>query len=671
MSFSQKLSRVPNWVKGYTGFFAATWLAFFLMRFVFLFVYRAAITAEVKTYLLQSFYIGAKFDARLAAFLALPLGLYLFIKSIFPKIPAVFNKIMASLYTVILTGAGLVYAGDFGHYSYLGLRVNASLFKYLENAFISFEMVWQTYPVVWASLGFILLMFLAYKYAMFFIKLGQPASNDGWKKKTSWFLILFVLTFGVCYGQINQYPLRWSNAYFSSNNFISNLTLNPVLNIYDTYRFAKEDSYNIEAVKKYYPIMAEYLGVDNPDINTLNFKREVKGKDLGRQFNIVVIFMESFAWNKSSFSNTGKFDTTPNAKALAEQSILFTQFYTPTSATARAVFAALSSIPDVSSFKTSSRNPLIVNQNLIANELEGYDKFFFIGGSASWGNIRGILSHNLDGLQLYEEEDYESKRVDVWGISDWDLFIEADKVLAKQERPFFAVIQTAGYHRPYTIPPHDEGFKLEKDISYEDLVNHSFGSIEEFNSLRFSDYALGEFFRRARKSPYYKDTVFVIFGDHGLDAPKSENMPRGYVEYNLINHHVPLIIHAPALSKGRVVNKTASQVDIMPTVAGLIGAPYETVALGRDVLDPKYKEKEGALVFGWSKYPPTISFVSGEYLYHDQTTQKGLYKFGAKDYNKDLAEENPELYKKMEDLSAGIYETSRYMLYNNPKKEKK
>ena len=102
---------------------------------------------------------------------------------------------------------------------------------------------------------------------------------------------------------------------------------------------------------------------------------------------------------------------------MADKSILFTHFYSPTSATARAVFATVTSIPDVTSFKTSSRNPLIVDQHVVVNALRDYEKYYFIGGSASWGNIRGILEHNLGGVHMYEEGNFEHEhRNDVWGI---------------------------------------------------------------------------------------------------------------------------------------------------------------------------------------------------------------------------------------------------------------
>ena len=80
---------------------------------------------------------------------------------------------------------------------------------------------------------------------------------------------------------------------------------------------------------------------------------------------------------------------------------------------------------------------------------------YFLGGSTSWANIRGLLTNNIKGLRIYEEQDYKSSKVDVWGISDRNLFKEANNVLKQNAKPFFAVIQTADNHRPYTIPEED------------------------------------------------------------------------------------------------------------------------------------------------------------------------------------------------------------------------
>lgn len=673
MRILMKKRFIPRWINSYFLFIFANWLLFSVFRGAFLWAFHTALTPQSYGELWKTFYIGAKFDARLACALAIPLGIYLAVCA-FWKGARCIRKGISALYAVLEAVVLLVYFADFAHYSYISMRINYSILKYAENALISLQMAWETYPVLWGLFALLLCAGLVF----FFMEYLQKKAfhlEDGyrWKGNLGWFFGGLLITAALMFGQISQYPLRWSNAYHSTNNFICNLTLNPVLNIYDTARFVKEDSFDKTKTEKYYDVVADYLGVSAPDKNTLNFGREIPAKPKAEQkdYNIVVIFMESLAWNKLSHNNPD-IDPTPFVKELSDRSILFTNFFAPTSATARAVFATVTGIPDVTSFKTSSRNPLIVDQHVVVNALKDYEKYFFIGGSASWGNIRGILEHNIGGIHMYEEGNFKNEnRNDVWGISDLDLFREADRVLNEEQqtvkKPFFAVIQTAGYHRPYTIPEDNAGFEI-KQISEELAHKRSFVSVAEYNSLRFSDHALREFFKLAEKSDYYDNTVFFIFGDHGLSAPQSENMPRGYVEHNLINHQIPLIIAGKPISNPRVISDTASQVDIFPTAMGILGRGYFTRSIGRDALSTP-KQKAGSLIYGWAVSPSTIGFVQGGYYYHSQGEKEGLYKYGEESYNKDVSKEEPETFERMKNLAQGLYETSRYLFYNNQKKE--
>ncbi len=665
-----KRTLVPGWIKSYFTFILANWLVFTAFRFIFLFVFRAALLPANYGELWETFYIGAKFDARLACALAIPLGFYLGLCLCFRALRPC-RKLVAAFYGLLEAAVLLVYFADFAHYAYIAMRINYSIFKYSENALISLQMAWETYPLLWAVFG---LLVWGGVWGWWVNRLQKKAFKNSdvyyWKGRLAWFVFGLLATAALMFGQISQYPLRWSNAYHSTNNFICNLTLNPALNLFDTARFVKADSFDAEKTAQYYDTVSKYLGVQNPDKEKLDFTRAVTPKASARKdYNVVVIFMESLAWNKLSITNPD-IDPTPFVKELADRSILFTHFFAPTSATARAVFATVTAIPDVTSFKTSSRNPLIVDQHLVVNSLADYEKYYFIGGSASWGNIRGILEHNLTDVHMYEEGAFENeRRNDVWGISDLDLFREADRVLTEEQKtlkkPFFAFIQTSGYHRPYTIPEDNAGFEL-KNISADLAHKRSFVSVEEYNSLRFSDHALREFFKLAEKQDWYDNTLFFIFGDHGLAAAQAENMPRGYVEFNLINHQIPLIITGGPVKKACVINEVASQVDILPTAMGLLGRPYVNRAIGRDVL-AKDKPEPGALIYGWAVSPSVIGFVQGDYYYHHQGEKEGLYKYKADNYNEDISQKEPKLFEHMKNLAQGLYETSRYQFYHNQK----
>ncbi|MCB0357478.1 MAG: sulfatase-like hydrolase/transferase, partial [Bdellovibrionales bacterium] len=217
-----------------------------------------------------------------------------------------------------------------------------------------------------------------------------------------------------------------------------------------------EKNYDIEIVKKYYPIVSEYLGVDKPDIEKLNFTRHQEPIAPTRlsQANVVVIIMESLSAHRSSlFGNPT--EATAYMDSLGREGWNFTKNYTPSEGTARGVFATITGVADINKDRTSSRNPLIVDQNTAANYFTNYQPFYFIGGSANWGNIRGVLENNIKNLKLYEEGMFQAPRTDVWGVSDYHLFKETARILNERpnkSKPFLAFIQTAGFHRPYTIP---------------------------------------------------------------------------------------------------------------------------------------------------------------------------------------------------------------------------
>ena len=435
----------------------------------------------------------------------------------------------------------------------------------------------------------------------------------------------------------------------------------------------KNVTYDKEKVKKYYPVVSNFLGVDSPNAEKLNFKRKTKKDELKQQKspNVVVILLESLASFKTSYFGS-PLKSTPYLDNIIKESLLYPNFFTPTIATARSVFTTLTSLPDVSKVKTGSRNPLIVNQNVLANYLDGYEKFYFLGGSANWGNIRGIIQSNIKGIKVFEEGSYKAPRVDVWGISDLDLFKFANKQFSdlNNEKPFFAVVQSSGFHRPYTIPKGIKEFKVESP-STEDLKKSGFISAAEYNSLRLQDFSFGKFMELAKKEKYYENTIFIIYGDHGLPHENAENVPVWQRKTGLTSFRVPLVIHGPKYFKPEVKEKIVSEVDILPTVTHLTGKPILNKSLGRNIFDDKYDDKRKSFFFKFF-FPQEYGLIDKEYFYKYMPSMKKsvLYKHSDSFKNgKEVTSELPEIVKKYEELATGLYESARYMHYNN-KREK-
>jgi phosphoglycerol transferase MdoB-like AlkP superfamily enzyme len=616
--------------------------------------------------LLKSFYIGLKFDLRLALLIHLPVLLLAWLKPVNIFCTAFGRRLWGEYLIAANSLALLFYFTDFGHYGYLESRIDATVLRFLYNPLISFQMVWETYPVFWGVAIFGLLMLI---YALFIkriilkVEQSKTVAFDKWKKIVAVSFSVFIYLFGI-YGKFSYYPLRWSDAFFSTYSFASAISLNPVLYFFDTLK-NREVEYNVAEVKKYYDTVTTYLGVTDRDKDRLNFTR-IKGRANSKpgKSNVVIVFLESFAYYKTSLSGN-PLDPTPNFSAIAKDSILFTRFYTPHGGTARSIFTTVTGIPDVEPIKTSSRNPLIVKQHTIINAFEGYENFFFLGGSASWGEIRGFLSHNIPGLHVYEEGSYSSPRTDGWGISDLHLFEEANQVLRQvRDSPFFAIIITSGNHRPYTIPEDNRGFQA---ISATDVENYGFESVAGFNSIRFMDHSVRFFLEAARKEDYFDNTIFVFFGDHGSGRRHPIHMHKSEDQLKLTRYHVPLVIYAPKLIKeGKIYDKVASEVDVLPTIARIASVPHLNSTFGRDLLDTRFDMQRYAFTIKHQRVPE-IGLISDKFyfLINADGTDKRLRQIYSDTPRKNVTDEYPEVVAELEPLCRGIYETANYMRYHN------
>lgn len=617
----------------------------------------------------KAFYIGFRFDARLAALFILPLSIAICIPKVAEKLHKAARPI-AICYTLFFFILFVIYSADFGFYAYLKTRISTLAFELLQDFGEAVGMVRQSYPVPLISLGIISGTILC--GWLFYRLLRIPVLvSPRWSRRVPGFfcgLIFFALA---VYGQVNAslFPLRWSNAFFTTEEAFIALGLNPVQSLYDTYG-SDSGGFSLAKARQAYPFMSKYLLVDQPDENTLNYRREFKAKS-GRNPaqpppNVIIIIMESLAYPKTSFA-PGKGNPTPHLKELAKESLLFKHFFANARTTARGVFSTITGIPDVNSNSTASRNPLVVDQRVVGNEFTGYDKYYLIGGNTAWANIRAVLGQNISGLKILEEGYWKAPSVDVWGVSDYDLFQEANALFAARDpaKPFLAVIQTSSFHKPYTIPE-TPGLVIPP-ISESDLLNYGFESEEEYHSMYYADFAVGEFIRTAKANNYYKNTIFFIFGDHGLND-KVNNMPGGYIAARLAPWHVPMLIHAAPelglITPGESLTP-AGQVDIFPTAAGLAGIAYKDWGLGRDLFDKRYDGSRAVYIGGKSTEP--IHLVMGDYCYLDnRLNEHKLYRI-TDDAAMDLSGAEPELFQKLQNMAEDMDATIRYMLFNNRK----
>ncbi|HEY0635910.1 MAG TPA: sulfatase-like hydrolase/transferase [Gammaproteobacteria bacterium] len=616
--------------------------------------------------LLQALYIGLKFDLRIALLLVLPLFLVGWLRFLSPLYSRFGSWLWSGYLTLATVLLLLFYATDFGHFAYLATRIDISILRFLDNAAISFGMVWQTYPVITWGVAIALLTFIFFKglarvqrrYA------AISAPHYSWKGKLLIGTITFFTVVGGLYGKLSYYPLRWSDAFFSPNAFASSVTLNPVLYFYETVRNGGVE-FDEQVVRDHYDLMADFLGVTARDAAKLNFRRdEQPTAQRATPPNVVMVFLESFASYKAGLSGN-PLDPTPHVDALARDGLFYENFYVPQTGTARSVFTAITGIPDIQFNDTSTQNATIINQRLIINAFADHEKFYFLGGSASWRNIRGLLSNNIPNLHIYEEGSYASPRIDVWGISDLDLFKEANQVLREQQKPFFAIIQTSGNHRPYTIPADNHAFVVKTPGS-DELAKYGFISVEEYNSFRFMDHSVGYFIEQAKKEGYFDNTIFAFFGDHGISGDPGIHARKMDGQLGLNSNRVPFIIYAPKLIEAQKSSTVASETDILPTLASLAGYRYTNTTFGRDLTDPRFVEPRRAFIVERSPIP-FVGLIDNDYFFRWRIDgkEKHLHLINSEEPRQDVLAQHPDKAAELEQLTRAYFETAKYIINNN------
>ena len=288
-----------------------------------------------------------------------------------------------------------------------------------------------------------------------------------------------------------------------------------------------------------------------------------------RDANVVLILEESLG---SDFIGAlgDKRGLSPEFDKLCEEGLLFNNWYATGNRTAQhleAVTTALPPLPTESILKRDHSTNVYTLANILADR--GYERMFVTGGRGQFDGVRSFMTAN--GYNHFvEQSDYDDPEfINAWGVSDEDMFHRAIEELDKfhqEGKPFFATLLTVSNHRPFTYP--------------DDRIDSDEQTRE--NAVRYADWAIGDFFRRVRKKGFYRNTIFVVMGDHGARVYGSQMFP-------LRSYRVPVLVIDPQQSSASKCNTLASSLDIAPTIMGLLGGTYRSVFFGRDALaiDPK------------------------------------------------------------------------------------
>jgi phosphoglycerol transferase MdoB-like AlkP superfamily enzyme len=606
--------------------------------------------------LMPSFLLGFRFDLRWISLLLFPIVIAGMVPRLSPY-HSVFNKKIWTWYLAIATFCVmLIYTIDFGCFAYYGVRLGATVFNFADDAAIGSRMLWESYPVVWMIAGLLLIVLLL---RILFSRLHQSVITKASEKVVSYKKSYFVLSIStmlfLIYGNLPA-PLQWNAAFKMKNDFSGYLALNPLQTLFSTFGNRKPHFDEAKATNVY-PALSDWM---NWDKDAKSYRKEIAPvtKNFTSKPNVVLVICESLSMYKTSMSGN-PLNATPYIKTLCDSGVFFNRCFTPHFSTARGMFATITGIPDVQLAKFSTRTEASLNQHTIINNFEGYNKFYFLGGSPAFNNFEGLLK-NVTGVQMVTEGAFVSQPIDVWGISDKNLFLEANELFAKQKAPFFGIIQTSDNHPPYTIAEEDKDF-IKKEPEEAELEKYGFESAAQYNAMRYFDYGVKKFIEAAKSQPYFENTLFVFIGDHGVAGNASNIYQKEWTDNRLTEMHVPLLFYAPGHLRSQLRREVVSQIDVLPSIAGVAGQKYINSTLGRDIVNKennhsaffiRHDEGEVGLITDDFYFTKNTLFDREKLQLLNKTAGYTILQLDS-------------VKKKLSVITSGYLETARWMLVNN------
>ena len=374
-------------------------------------------------------------------------------------------------------------------------------------------------------------------------------------------------------------PSRWQD--FSKNNYANQLAGNGPYDFVQAFRSNDLDFYKYYQTipdSNAFKIVREELTTPNSYFTSsdiYNMERQISYPVPERRMNVVLISVESLSASfMNAFGNTQHL--TPNLDSLARIGMLFTKLYASGTRTVRGLEALTLSIPPLPGQSLVKRpgNENMFNLGGVFRS-KGYATQFIYGGYGYFDNMNYFFSHN--GYQTIDRSRLDKRDIHMensWGVADEDLFTMALDVMDENyqaNKPFFSHIMTVSNHRPYTYPDN------RIDIS---PATHS-----REGAVKYTDYAIGKFIREAAMKPWFKNTLFVIVADHCASSAGKTALPAN-------GYHIPMIIYSPGVVTPGIVNSLTAQIDIAPTILGLLHFNYRTMFFGKDVLNtPSTREQ--------------------------------------------------------------------------------
>ncbi|PJZ70053.1 alkaline phosphatase [Leptospira perolatii] len=596
------MKRLPSNFKIVGAYSLLFFLTLTIYRFIFFIVYFDKLDGSTTAQVLKAFLIGVRFDLSVISMVIGPIWLLSSIHYLnrfkafhyvwgLPAIPLFLWMIGHLIGDIIYFGDANKHLGYEG-IVFLGRDLLIVIAAALKNDPIKVVLGLTGIFVGLPSLIFAYIKFSPYQY-----------SKEARIREYVQIPISILVVFFLFRGGIQPRPLRPTDAIQSENNFLNNLPLNGVFtttmdmkskSIHPDLQMSFSDSLDIVRKEIAYP-GAKFIDNEYPLL------RETTETRTGTPPNIVLVILESWTGKFIRPNGPGLVDgieVAPNFNRLLKQGHYFNRFFATGGRTTNGLMSILTGIPDRPGITAVRTHQVLGNFSGLGTILKqaGYHTLFVHGGDVSFDNMSFLFPHwGFDTIIGQEQIEKTGKyKAGAWGFFDADVLEELHEQISKAQNPFVAVALTLTTHYPYQVP-----------ADYKKVFDASTQEEDYFNTYHYADYGIGRFIEKAKKSKYFENTIFVFVADHthhrNLDPYSDRN--------------IPLLIYSPKYVKPAIDQRISSQLDLIPTILGLVKKRFKFSAMGRDLFSLP-KDSNGGSYFAFSS---VVGWVENDFLLYKYT----------------------------------------------------
>jgi phosphoglycerol transferase MdoB-like AlkP superfamily enzyme len=510
------------------------------------------------------FAIGLIYDCVNAVYFTLPVALYLWLlpERLYNK--AVHRHIIFGFFFILILGLFFNGAAEWLFWDEFNSRFNFIAVDYLVYTNEVVGNINQSYPIVWILVGIVIVSAIT---TTILKPIFRSDEKDFKIKQRSKAALVYSLLFVLCYF---GFSTRFHS--FSKNSIVNELAGNGLYELFAAYlnnELDYDQFYRKMTDDRAFNLIHNMLRTNDSKfvdsaLNSTSIERDIYNAGPEKRLNVVLISVESFSADFMRMFGNEK-NITPHLDSLADQSLVFTNLYATGTRTVRGLEALSLCVPPTpgQSIVRRPANEHLFSLGKVFHD-KGYKCKYIYGGYGYFDNMNYFFGSNeydvIDRTALPDEDvHYEN----VWGVSDEDLFTLAERQidLDAGAQPIFAHIMTTSNHRPFTYPD-----------GRIDIPSHS----GRDGAVKYTDFSISKFLKNVSKKSWFANTLFIIVADHCASSAGKTELP-------VDKYHIPMLIFSPGNVAPGKMTRLMSQIDIGPTVLGMLNFSYRSKFFGYDM----------------------------------------------------------------------------------------